>query len=185
MVSDFSNSSILSRSLLGQKKPQNQGLDQFLRFLLFPSTQLIIPLTQIAAVLKVPLGQIVPIPEMPAWVMGVYNWRGEIIWIVDLGHLVGLTHWYQQSVASSNHEVVIIHPSNQKKASQTSGDMIGLVVSRVEDIEFCNPDDFQSPPASAVTEELAPFLRGYWVKDDDDIIIGLEGDAILEAMPKK
>jgi positive phototaxis protein PixI len=144
-----------------------------------------LPLREISAVLKIPHGQIIPIPEMPPWVMGVYNWRGEIIWMVDLGHLIGLAHWYQQSVTSSNHEAIIIHPSNQPKATQTSGEMIGLIVSKVEDLESSDPQEIYSPPASAVSQELAPFLRGYWLKSGGDILVTLDGEAILAAMPKK
>ena len=70
---------------------------QFLRFFLHPDTNLMLPIKQITEVLKIQFGQIVPIPQMPAWVMGVYNWRGNILWMIDLGHLVGLNSWYQQA----------------------------------------------------------------------------------------
>lgn len=184
MVSNLSKN-IQSNTLLGQINRENKRIEKFLRFVLLPDTNLMLPLRQISSVLKIPYGQIVPIPEMPSWVMGVYNWRGEIIWMVDLGHLVGFTHWDQQSVTSSNHQAIVIHPSNQKKAAQTSGEMIGLVISEVEDIEECDPQELHSPPASAVTPELAPFLRGYWIKNDGDILVTLDGDAILASMPKK
>lgn len=158
--------------------------ERFLRFVLLPDTNLILPLVQISAVLKIPFGQIVPIPEMPSWAMGVYNWRGKIVWMIDLGHLLGFTPWDQQLTTSSNHQVIIIHPSNQQKTAQVTGEMVGLIVSHVDDIDFCDPSDLHSPPASVVTPELAPFLRGYWVKNDGDIIVALDGDAILAGMPK-
>lgn len=183
MVSDFSN--IFSQFGAESIAQDESNREKFLRFVLLPDTQLMMPLRQISAVLKIPVGEIVPIPEMPAWVMGVYNWRGEILWMIDLGHLVGLAHWHQQAVNSSKHQVIVIHPSNQKKAAQTSGEMIGLVVSQVEDLELCNFNELQSPPSSSVSEELAPFLRGYWVKEEGDILATLDGDAILAAMPKE
>ncbi|GBF83605.1 CheW protein [Aphanothece sacrum FPU3] len=62
--------------------------------------------------------------------------------------------------------------------------MLGLVVSGVEDIEWCNPAEIQSPPASAVTPSLAPFLRGYWLKTQGDMFVILDGEAIMAAMPK-
>lgn len=158
---------------------------QFLRFILLPDTNLMIGLSEIAAVLKIPFGQIVPIPEMPAWVIGVYNWRGEIVWMVDLGQLLGFTPWYQQSIATSNHKAVVIHPSYQNWKSRTTGELVGLIVSDVNEIEWCNTNELYSPPASAVTPELAPFLRGYWVKDNGDIIVTIDSDAIFAAMPKE
>lgn len=158
---------------------------QFLRFVLLPDTNLMISLSQIAAVLKIPFGKIVPVPEMPSWVMGVYNWRGEIVWMIDLGQLLGFTPWYEQSVTASNHKAVVIHPSNQNLKSLTTGELVGLVVSDVQDIEICHTDNLHSPPASAITPELAPFLRGYWIKDNGEIIVTVDGDSIFAAMPKR
>lgn len=172
-------------SLSNQKKTEESQKQQFLRFVLLPDTNLMISLSDIAAVLKIPFGQIIPIPEMPSWVIGVYNWRGEIVWMIDLGQLLGFTPWYQQSVVTSNHKAVVIHPSNQDRKSRTSGDLVGLIVSDVNDIEFCNTNELHSPPASAVTPDLAPFLRGYWIKENGDIIVTIDGDAIFAAMPKE
>jgi len=164
---------------------QKAQTQQFLRFILLPDTNLMISLSEIAAVLKIPYGQIIPIPEMPSWVIGVYNWRGEIVWMIDLGQLLGFTPWYQQSVAASNHKAVVIHPSYQNRQSRTTGELVGLIVSDVNDIESCNLNDLHSPPASAITPDLAPFLRGYWVKDNGDIIVTIDGDAIFAALPKE
>ena len=172
--------SILSISNSSSNSEQQQ---QFLRFNLVPNNNLMIALKEIAAVLKIPLGQIVPIPEMPSWVMGVYNWRGQIVWMIDMGQLLGFTPWYQQSLVASTHKAIVIHPRNQNQQSRSSGDLIGLIVSDVDEIEICDVNLINSPPASAVTDELAPYLRGYWIKDDGDIIITLDGDAIFASMP--
>jgi positive phototaxis protein PixI len=163
---------------------QSQAKQQFLCFNLLPDTNLMISLSEIAAVLKIPLGQIVPIPEMPSWVIGVYNWRGKIIWMIDLGQLLGFTPWYEQSVVASNHKAIVIHPSTQDQKNRTAGDLVGLIVSDVDEIEMCDVNQIYSPPATAVTEELAPFLRGYWIKDSGDIIVTIDSDAIFAAMPK-
>jgi len=77
--------------------------EQFLRFHLEPETKIMLPIEQVTEVLKIDVGNIVPIPQMPSWVMGVYNWRGEILWIVDLGHLIGLNSWYQQENNTKDH----------------------------------------------------------------------------------
>ncbi|HEY9652883.1 MAG TPA: chemotaxis protein CheW, partial [Coleofasciculaceae cyanobacterium] len=67
--------------------------EQFLRFHLLPNTTALLPIEQLTEVLTISRDQVVPIFHMPPWVMGVYNWRGEILWILDLGHLIGLTPW--------------------------------------------------------------------------------------------
>ncbi len=157
---------------------------QFLRFHLVPDTTALLPMEQLIEVLTIPVGQIVPIFQMPPWVMGVYNWRGEILWLVDLGHLVGLTPWHQQVHSTSVYKAIVLQSNSTVAAPNASNSVLGLVVNRVEDIEWCNTDLIQSPPSSTVTPELAPFLRGYWMKSNGDMLVVMEGQAILGAMPK-
>ena len=163
---------------------QNRKEEQFLRFHLEPDTKIMLPIEQVTEVLKIDVGQIVPIPQMPSWVMGVYNWRGEILWIVDLGHLIGLNSWYQQEINVTEHTAVVLSYKGQSGKSKKSQTSLGLIMTSVEDIELCNPNLIQSPPASAITSALAPFLRGYWIKPDSQIILVLDGDAIISAMPQ-
>src|ERR671932_1970684 len=90
-------------------KASSKASKQFLRFHLMPHTTALLPMEQLTEVLTIPNGQIVPIFHMPAWVMGVYNWRGEILWMVDLGHLLGLSPWYQQTSSASAHTAAVLH----------------------------------------------------------------------------
>jgi positive phototaxis protein PixI len=169
-----------------QTNSQNSNAgDQYLRFYLEPNTTALLPVQQLTEVLTIPISQIVPIFNMPAWVMGVYNWRGEILWMVDLNHLVGLTPWYQQTNSSSVHSAVVLYlHSHPTKSGNVNGKTLGLVVNRIEDIEWCNSDLIQSPPSSTVTPELIPFLRGYWLKSNREMLVVLDGNAIITAMPK-
>ncbi|MGF1539398.1 MAG: chemotaxis protein CheW [Pleurocapsa sp.] len=160
--------------------------EQFLRFFLEPQTRLMLPIEQITAVLNIGVGQIVPIPQMPSWVMGVYNWRGNILWMVDLGHLIGFNSWYEQGINTSNYTAIVITP-DKTDGSQVMGDellSLGAIVTRVEDLEWCNTELIQSPPTSSVTQALAPFLRGYWLDCHEEMILVLDGKAIVTAMPQ-
>jgi positive phototaxis protein PixI len=178
------SSSLVSLSLPTNSPPSSTEA-QYLRFYLEPNTTALLPIQELTEVLTIPIGQIVPIFNMPTWVMGVYNWRGEILWMVDLNHLIGLTPWYQQISSSSVHSAVVLYlRSNNSQSGNIKGKMLGLVVNRIEDIEWCNSDLIQSPPSSAVTPDLVPFLRGYWLKSNREMLAVLDGAAILSAMPK-
>ena len=156
-----------------------------MRFHLVPDTTVLLPMEQLTEVLTISNGQIIPIFHMPAWVMGVYNWRGEILWMVDLGHLVGLTPWHQQANTTSVFRAIVLQAnSSQATPNNARTHLLGIVVNRVEDIEWCNPDSIQSPPSSTVTPELAPFLRGYWLKPNGEMLVVMDGQAIIGAMPK-
>ncbi|MGL5805374.1 MAG: chemotaxis protein CheW [Xenococcaceae cyanobacterium] len=183
MVSDFLPQPDYLLSLTDKQKRGSQ--EQFLKFNLEPDTKVMLPIAQLTEVLKLPMGKIVPIPHMPAWVMGVYNWRGEILWMLDLGHLVGLTPWHQQIKNFSYYNALVL--SGSQKLADSRGiqrQHVGLIVNQIEDIEWCDPDLIQSPPGAVITPELAPFLHGYWVKSDGEIFLTLSGDAIIAGMPK-
>lgn len=158
--------------------------EQFLRFELVPDTTALLPIQQLTEVLKIPRSQIVAISHMPPWVMGVYNWRGEILWMIDLGHLVGLPPWNQHdSNISSFTAIVLKTQANRITATTVKNLMLGTVVNRVEDIEWCNPDLIYSPPSSAVSPELVPFLRGYLLKQNNENLMVMDGEAIINRMP--
>lgn len=159
--------------------------EQFLRFQLVPEITALLSIQQLTEVLSIPNGQIVPISHMPAWVMGVYNWRGEVLWMVDLNHLVGLTPWYEQTTSASAHKAVVLNVCSQKASStNVKSQVLGLVVNHVEDIEWCNPDLIQSLPSSTENPNLVPFLHGYWLKSNGEMLVVLDGEAIIAAMPK-
>ena len=188
MISEF-----LSRGATPgiQASEQTAGVgQQFLRFHLMPDTTALLPVHQMTEVLTMASTEIVPIPHMPAWVMGVHNWRGEILWMVDLGQLVGLAPLYQQATSRSAYTAVVVRSTQQGQGRQqagrqnTGGKMLGLLVNRVEDMEWCNPDLIQSPPQAAVAPELVPFLRGYWLKTNGEILVVLDGNSIIAAMPQ-
>lgn len=165
-----------------------ESKQQFLRFHLVPDTTAILPLHQITEVLTMAVGEIMPIPHMPVWVMGVYNWRGEILWMVDLGYLVGLTPWYQQVTNDSTYTTIVIQSMQQVRSPQQVGNsgtgkkQLGLVVNRVEDMEQCHPEEIQSLPAT--TPELVPFLRGSWQNANGEVLLVMDSDAIIARMPQ-
>ncbi|VEP18594.1 Chemotaxis signal transduction protein [Hyella patelloides LEGE 07179] len=155
---------------------------QFLRFYLEPETTIMLPIEQITEVLKVSFNKIVAIPQMPPWIMGVYNWRGEILWTADLGHLLGLNTWQEQRINSTNSTVVILSYPSGSKAKSMQKKSLGLIINSVEDIEWCDPNLIQPPPPSAVTPTLAPFVTGYWLKPEGEMILVLDGNSIINAM---
>jgi positive phototaxis protein PixI len=60
--------------------------------------------------------------------------------------------------------------------------MLGLVVTEVRDITWCETDQIQSPPAASINSELAPYVRGVWVNPDEDMYVALDGQAIVNRL---
>ncbi|MBW4471854.1 MAG: chemotaxis protein CheW [Stenomitos rutilans HA7619-LM2] len=159
----------------------NQAEEQFLRLHLVPDTKVLLSIQAVGEVLTIPVGQIVPIPDMPACVMGVYNWRGDVLWMVDLGHLCGLTPYYQQKMRVAHTAVVL---RGHDKAATQESPSLGLVVDQVEDVEWCDPNVIQPLPPATLASALAPLLRGYWWKTDAAVFAVLEADAIIATVAK-
>lgn len=143
-----------------------------------------LPVQQITEVLKIQFNQIIPIPQMPSWVMGVYNWRGDILWMVDLGHLIGFNPWYQQGINHSKHTAIVLSPNKEGNKNDAENNIdLGLIISQVEDIEICNVADIQIPPSSNLNSQLGSFLAGYWVQTEGEMIMVMDGQKIVAAMP--
>ena len=163
----------------------SDATEQLLRLHLLPNTTALLPVAQLTEVLKIPIGQITPMPHMPDWVMGIYNWRGEILWMIDLGSLAGLMPWYRRAMSASTYAAIVLGASSNKIPATDAGKQtLGLVVNRVEDIEWCNPNLIQSLPSSGATDGLLPFSRGYWLTVDGEMRTVLDSEAIFAAMPK-
>ncbi len=156
---------------------------QFLRFQLHPDTKAMLPIRQITEVLKIQFSQIVPIPQMPVWVMGVYNWRGDILWMLDLGNLLGLDSWYQHQLNHSNQTAIILSPHRYSQAN-VNNIHLGLVVAQIEDFSICAENAIPSTVSFGVSAQLEQFSQGYWLKPDGEMILALDGQAIAAAMPK-
>jgi positive phototaxis protein PixI len=160
--------------------------EPFLRFHLEPDMTALLPLQHSAEVISIPRKEIVPIFFMPAWVAGVYNLRGEILWVIDLGHLLGLAPYHQQISTSSNLTTIVLNgaPSGAG-VSKVRNQMLGCIVNRLEAIEYCDADQVQPPPSNAaVLPAVLPFVRGHWLKSAHELLAVLDMDAIMAAMPK-
>ena len=184
MISEFLTKGISMGSATAEEAKDQE---QFLRFHLEPDLNAALPVDQMTEVFTVSTTKVVPIPHMPPWVIGVYNWRGEILWLIDLGYLLGGTPLYQQTSSRSLYTAIVVNSqqSGGRQGSSTAGKkMLGLAVNRVEDMEWFNSDLIQSPPESAVNPALVPFLRGYWLKNNGEIVVVLDGNSIIAGMPK-
>lgn len=146
-----------------------------LQFILDRSLPVLLPAPCVVEILTVSVSQIVPIFQLPPWVMGVYNWRGEVLWMADLNHLLGLTPWYEQEDYGSQHTVIVLRETSQSKERA----IVGLTVNQVQEVVQCTEDGLHSLPAAEMSNVLAEglgnaqvadlqrFLCGFWQLDED------------------
>ena len=175
----------MSNLSLSNTQPTNEiETQQFLKFDLDLDIKAMLPIKQITEVLKIQRDRIVPLPQMPSWVMGVYNWRGDILWTIDLGHFMGFTPWYQRDTNFSDHNAIILSPyKNQLQNNSEKNLSLGLVINQIEDLENCNLHQIQAPDTKAETSSITNYLIGYWLQADGEIVSVLNGQKIIAAMP--
>jgi positive phototaxis protein PixI len=165
----------------GKLPPEDrQNRYQFLKFYLQSNLPVVIAIQQgegsanerVTELMNIPIDRVVAMPHLPSAVMGVYNWRGEILWIADLATLLELnpqtphrTKILQPTIVISN-----VAPTGEAKT-------IGLVVDTIADIEWYEPHLLPPLPHHP---RLSSWLKGYWRSTTGEILPELDVQALLD-----
>lgn len=91
---------------------------------------------------------ITSLPNVPPWLLGVANLRGDIISMVDLRDFFGL----EQSVYHHQDRMLVARADNEEV-------VVGLVVDRVSAIRFLSKEHILETTAP-LEDKVAPYLRG-------------------------
>ena len=121
----------------------------------------------------VPIGQVLevsepqritPVPNVPEWVIGVTNLRGDIISVVDCGAFLHL------------HEKIALEMSSMCVVRNKKRDLItSLVVDQIEGMLNLAEDLIILPEAS-LGDRLIPYLQGVYDHDGHLLnVLNLEG----------
>lgn len=144
-----------------------ESRQKFLRFALGSGDRGMLSLEQIVEVISVTCADILPVPEMPNCVLGIYNWRGKMLWLIDLNHLVD----YPPLVPLDRHTPLMA------MVIEIKGHFIGLVVEYVKDIELHDAQQLQPATADLFPPRLLPFVAGY-LPDANGIVLNTQAIAL-------
>jgi chemotaxis signal transduction protein len=117
----------------------------------------------------VEVGQPLPttaVPNVPSWVLGVANLRGEVLSVVDLAAYLGLP------ATTSPGRMMIVRTGAEAVTS-------GLVVDSVTGMLAVPRADLGSP-AAPIDERIAPYLAGVY-DAGDGVVAVLDFDRLLAA----
>lgn len=171
------------------KLPSNDRQDrqQFLKFYLQSDVAMLMAIESVTELINIPIvsgadreNRVIPMPHLPSAVLGVYNWRGEILWIVNLAKLLGL------NPLVSTLQSQIVQPTIVIKNAPTSlgsDDLksIGIVVDTITEIEWyephLNPDSVISNP---LYSSLLPWFKSYWRSATDEILVELDAQILID-----
>jgi positive phototaxis protein PixI len=149
-----------------------ETLEQFLRLQLPGKIQAMVATQCLTEILSLNLSQVIPISAMNPAMMGVCNWRGEVLWIADLGYFLGFKPLYVQSLRKGQINTVVVH-----KGGQT----LGLGVELVDQMLWCDRTLIQSEPQHTVSSPLLErYIQGYWSDPTGDVLV-LDIEAIIDS----
>jgi positive phototaxis protein PixI len=138
---------------------------RLLRFPLGTEGSVLLPLEQITEILQVELTEILPVPDLPTCVMGICNWRGEMLWLVDFNDLAGYPSAFQPVPPTTTMAVIVAQINHQA---------IGLGVPQVNDIELHDLQQLQPSLFGLFPPQLLPLVQG--------TLLGCS-DAVLDLKP--
>jgi positive phototaxis protein PixI len=146
--------------------------DLYLRFQLTPEIPALLPMARVQEALLVPATAISPLPNLPAFAIGIMNARDRVFWVVDLGQLLGLP---PLPTNPREYQVVVIQLAGTEPESFDSADSatepsLGLAVSRVRGVARFESQNLQ-PSATDVPECLQPHLLGCFIEADERILV--------------
>jgi purine-binding chemotaxis protein CheW len=115
--------------------------------------------------LKIP--RIVKLPQVPAYISGVFNLRGDIIAVLDLRVLFGM----QVATLTDNSRLLVV---------ESKGVSIALLLDRIGDIVLAETKNLQK----ITTEQISipsQFLKGYFLpsREKEKILIYLDLEQLL------
>ena len=148
---------------------------QFLRFQLQVDLMALIEIDLVTELVNIPSDRIVPMPHLPPAVMGIYNWRGEILWIVNLATSIGAS-LPAGRVRSLQPTIILSSGATPEDRLQTT---VGLVVDELDEIEWFDLAAIQSPVPDDVYPEFSEWANGWWISATGENFLRLDGQKIL------
>ncbi|MEM7726773.1 MAG: chemotaxis protein CheW [Cyanobacteria bacterium P01_A01_bin.45] len=149
-----------------------ENKQKFLSFNLGERDAAVISLESITEVVPISLSEICSVPQMPNCLLGIYNWRGEMLWLVDLENMLGYSPISQKSNILSKMMAIVIRYESKS---------LGLVVRKLTDIDLLDKNQMKPPESELFKPEIFPVLNGYFINQSEEIIVNLNTEEILNS----
>ncbi|AFZ42699.1 CheW protein [Halothece sp. PCC 7418] len=152
----------------GDPNSDAQTGQRFLRFHLGAEDTALLAVNAVKEVLSVSGEKILPVPDVASSVLGLHNWRGEMLWVVDLNDLLGFSALWEIENIAANINVIVLQVEQQE---------IGIAVRQVETIEQHDWQKLQ-PPEGLFPPHILSYAQGYLTEASSII---LDATALVKA----
>jgi len=136
----------------------NSRENGYLKFQLNQQTGAVLSITHTQEAIVVPVTSVTAIPNMPACILGLMNWRSHIIWVVDLPKMFNLECL---DYRLRQYNIIVI---------QIESMILALVVQEIKGTTKFIADDVRSP-VGQVASSLVPYLCGCVVQQEEILLV--------------
>ncbi len=150
---------------LPTKRSRETAGEMFLRFQLDEQTTAVVPMLQTQEALVLPSERISVVPNLPSTVLGLFNRRSSLLWLVDLPELLGLEPIDRYS---HSYDLILL------KVGQIP---LAVAVRSIQGVVRFVPDEIKSPIGS-FNPAFTPYLRG-WILKEQELVLVLDPEAII------
>ncbi|MBW4645299.1 MAG: chemotaxis protein CheW [Goleter apudmare HA4340-LM2] len=152
---------------LASKNIEHNSGDGYLRFQLNQQTAAVLSMRHTQEAVIASVESVTSMPNVPACILGLMNWRSRIIWVIDLPRMLNLE---SLDYRLRQYNVIVIRVESL---------LLGLVVQEIKGTTKFMPDDICSP-VGQVASSLVPYLRGCVVQQQE-ILLVLDAQAIVHS----
>lgn len=156
-----------SKITVSTRKNQNNLADGYLKFQLNRQASAVLSMSHTQEAIVVPVESITSMPNMPACILGLMNWRSRILWAIDLPRMLNLEYLDNKP---RQYNMIIIRVESV---------LLGLVVQEIQGTTKFMSDDIRSP-VGQVASSIVPYLRGCVVQEKGVLLV-LDAQAIIQS----
>lgn len=157
----------MSLATLQTKQSKVNTGDIFLQVQLDDRTTAVIPMLQTQEAIILPTSRISVIPNLPSPVLGLFNRRSSLLWLVDLPEILGLEPVDRHV---NNYDVALL------KVGQTP---LAVAVRSIRGVARFAKEEIV-PPIGNVNPAFKPYLSG-WILQDQQLILVLNAESIINS----
>ena len=144
---------------------------KFLQFQLSNNDYALLEAELVTEIITISPTEILPVPQMIYSILGIYSWRSEMLWILDLANLVGYPPALDTAEVELDNFIVLI--------IQLKGQSLGLIVPKVDNIVQLELTELKSASKELFSEDILSFLSGYFTDNSNNIIMLMDAEKIF------
>lgn len=152
--------------------------DPYLRFQLTPETPVLLSMERVQEALVVPANSISPLPNLPAFSIGLINTRDRVFLVIDLAQILGLP---PLPINPQKYQIIVVQSSVMESEDQESKKYLGLAVQQVRGVSRFKTAHLQSVSGD-FPGCLTPYLLGSFGEATERILV-LDAELIVNAPP--